>query len=179
VKRVKLDNFYKVGLTIVIILLIIIIGVLSDYMVKVEPATTTTTLVTTQPTTTTPVTTTIANVTPTTTVTTTTPTTTTPFDCSNAGFKFIEGSYSKSSAQLTVTLKNTEAVDLNMEYIFFTYPSGAVVRNRISGLLEGRVLEGYMTRSFLISQVEDRFRTGKITTNCPDVTVEFTYSDVT
>ena len=166
------NTFYKVGLIIVIILLVVIIGTLSGYVVKIEPVTTTTTSVTTQPTTTT-------SVTPTTTVVTTTPTTTTTFECPDAGFKLIEGSYVRPKAQLTLTLKNTESVDLNMEYIFFTYPNGAVIRNRISGVIEGRVLEGYMTRSFLISQIEDYFRSGKITTNCPDVTVDFTYSDVT
>jgi len=161
----------KVGLIIVIILLVLIIGVLSDYVAKIESKTTTTTMVTTRPTTT--------SVTPTTPVLTTTTTTTVTFDCSNAGFKLTAGSYVKSKAQLTLTLENTKSVDLTMEYVFLAYPNNAVIKKTISGLLEGQVLEGHKTRSFLISQVEDDFISGQITTNCPDVTVDFTYSDVT
>jgi hypothetical protein len=163
------DNFTKVGLIVVIILLVVLIVSLSDYGGKIEPETTTTT--SPAPTTTVGIQTTIGL--------TTTPTTTVTFDCSNAGFKFVEGSYTKNNAQLTLKLENTKPVSLTMEYIFFTYPNNVVIRKSISGILEGRVLEGYMTRFFLTSQVEDKFISGKVTTNCPDVTVEFTYSDVT
>ncbi len=163
-----LDTFTKVGFIVVIVLLVVIVMGLSDYVVKIEPKPTTTTMVTTQP----------AAVT-TAPVMTTTITTTTTSDCSKAGFKFVSGSYSKSNSQLTLTLENTKSVDLTMEYVFLTYPTGVVHRKKISGLLEGWVLEGHRTRSFLISQVEHDFRSGRITTNCPDVTVEFTYSDVT
>ena len=167
------DTFTKVGLIIVIILLVVIIGTLSGYVVKIEPITTTTTMVTTRPMTT--------SVPPTTVIITTTlpETTTTSFDCSKASFKFIEGSYSLSTSQLTMKLENTGDVDLTMEYIFFTYPNDVVMRERISGLIEGRVLERHNTRSFLTSQIEDGFLSGRITTNCPNVTVDFTYSDVT
>lgn len=72
-----------------------------------------------------------------------------------------------------------DLVDLTMEYIFFTYSNDVEMRERISGLIEGLVLEGHNTRSFLTSQIEDGFVSGQITTNCPDVTVDFTYSDVT
>ena len=78
-----------------------------------------------------------------------------------------------------MALENTGDADLTMEYIFFTCPLDRVLRERISGLIEGRVLEGHKTRSFLTSQIEDGFISGQITTNCPDVTVDFTYSDVT
>jgi len=165
------DTSTKVGLIVVIILLVVFLVASSDYMVKIEPKTTTMPMVTTQPTTT--------SVKPPTPVVTTTTTTTVTFDCSNAGFKLISGSYAKSKAQLTLTLENTKSVDLTMEHILFAYPNNAVIKKTISGLLEGRVLEGRETKSFLISQVEDDFFSGQIITNCPDVTVGFTYSDVT
>jgi len=167
------DTFTKVGLIVVIILLVMIIVASSDYVIKIEPKTTTTVMVTTRPTTTSVTLTTV------TTSTTLPETTTTSFDCSKASFKFIEGSYSKYNSQLTLTLENTGDVDLTMEYIFFTYPNDVVMRERIRGLIEGLVLEGHNTRSFLTSQIEDSFISGQITTNCPDVTVDFTYSDVT
>lgn len=182
VQRRKLDKFYRIGLIIVIILLVLIIVNSSDYIIKIEPKTTTTIMVTTQPTTgitTQPITTTPSITTTPAATTTPTETTTIPLDCSEASFKFVEGSYVKSKAQLTVTLENTGDVNLTMEYIFFTYSNGLVLRERISGLIEGWVLEAHNTRSFLTSQIEDKFVSGKITTNCPGATVEFTYSDVT
>ena len=159
------DTFTKVGFIAVIIILVVFIWTSGDYSVDLEPKPATTIMVTTQPTTTISL--------------TTTSTTTPTSDCSNAGFKLIEGSYAKSSAKLTLTLENTKSVDLIMEYVFLEYPNNAVVRKPIKGLLEGLVLEGHNTRSFLISQVEDKFISGQVTTNCPDVTIDFTYSDVT
>ena len=171
------DTFTKVGFIVVIILLVVTVVGLSDYVIKIEPKTTTTTIVTMP--TTTSVSPTTTGVMTTTTSVTTTPTTTTTFDCSKAGFKLITGSYVKYNAQLTLTLENTKSVNLTMKYIFFVYPNDVVIRKPIRGVLEGLVLEGYNTRSFLISQIEDGFISGKVTTNCPDVTVDFTYSDVT
>ena len=162
------DTFTRVGLVVVIMLLVVFIVVFSYYGANIQPKPTTTTMVTTRPTTT---------VAPTT-VVTTAPTTTVTFDCSKAGFRLIEGSYARNTGQLTLKLENTKSVDLTMEYILFTYPNDVVIKKTISGLLEGRVLEGHNIRSFLITRVEDDFISGQITTNCPDVTVDFTYSEV-
>jgi len=95
-------------------------------------------------------------------------------DCPSALFKFYSGSYNHSKEELVLILENKRSVDLRMENVYLFYPNGVMMDIPVNETLEGIGIE-----SFRFLGIDDGFTNGRIKTNCPDVAVEFTYSQVT
>jgi hypothetical protein len=111
------------------------------------------------------------------TITTTSSTTTTEKAgitvCSSASFKLYSGSYKKDIKNLFLILENRRAVNLQLENLFLQYQS------KLETKILNTTLKGNEIRSLNITGVEDNFISGIIKTNCPAVSVDFTYAQVT
>jgi hypothetical protein len=93
--------------------------------------------------------------------------------CTSAVFKFYSGRYDKTNMNLYLVLENQRPVELKIEKLYLIYPNN-VETFEINSTLEGNIL-----KSFIVQGVKDGFKTGTIKTNCPDVSVDFSYSQVT
>jgi len=93
--------------------------------------------------------------------------------CLVAQFRLYSGSYNNITKDLILILENQRSVGLSLRDVYLFY--GAVLDTKtLSGTLEGNAL-----KSFNVTNVNDNFDRGVIKTNCPDISVEFTYSQVT
>ena len=93
--------------------------------------------------------------------------------CHIASFDIYSGRYDKSSKNLYLVLNNKRSVDLRIEKLYIFYPNGEMKTFEINEILKGNML-----RSINVIGVEDGFTSGTIKTNCPDVSVDFSYSQV-
>jgi len=94
--------------------------------------------------------------------------------CIGAMFRLYSGSYDSDKKELLLVLENQRGVDLELKTLYLFYPNKEM---RASELNEA--LQSNMLLSIPVKDVEDGFESGTIKTNCPDATVDFTYSDVT
>lgn len=93
--------------------------------------------------------------------------------CAVAMFGIYSGNYDKSSKSLYLVLQNKRSVDLELENLYLFYPNNVMKKIPLNESLKGNVL-----RSINVTEVDDGFKNGVIKTNCPEVSVEFTYSKV-
>lgn len=93
--------------------------------------------------------------------------------CTNAGFRLYSGKYDASAQTFFIVLENTKKTPLKDLIVYLSYPEGRIDKKSLGGTLEGNTL-----KSFNIINVEDGFKSGVIKTNCPDVSVDFTYAGV-
>jgi len=94
--------------------------------------------------------------------------------CSGAMFRLYSGSYDKENKVLQLILENQRTVDLQLRNLYLVYPNGEMKTYQLNELLKGNML-----KSIRVEGVEDGFDKGTIKTNCPEVSVEFSYSEVT
>jgi len=93
--------------------------------------------------------------------------------CGAAMFSIYSGDYDKSSKSLYMILQNKRSIDLQLENLYLFYPNNVMRTIPLNEPLKGNVL-----RSINVTGVDDGFEKGIIKTNCPEVSVEFTYSKV-
>jgi hypothetical protein len=94
-------------------------------------------------------------------------------ECLVAQFRLYSGSYDNSTEDLILILENQRDVDLFLNDLYLFYGSTLETKD-LTGQLESNAL-----KSFNITDVTDNFDRGVIKTTCPDVSVEFTYNQVT
>jgi len=94
--------------------------------------------------------------------------------CFGAMFRLYSGSYDSYDKELLLILENQRNVDLELKNLYLFYPNEDMKTFELNEVLEGDIL-----LSIPVKGVEDGFESGTIKTNCPDVEVEFSYSDVT
>lgn len=94
--------------------------------------------------------------------------------CSVAMFGIYSGDYDKSSKTLYLILQNKRSVDLELKNLYILYPNNVMETIPLNEDLKGNVL-----KPINLPGIDDGFKSGIIKTNCPQVSVEFTYSQVT
>ena len=93
--------------------------------------------------------------------------------CGAALFGIYSGNYDKPSKSLYLILQNKRSIDLELETLYIFYQNNMMKTIPLNEPLKGNVL-----RSINVSGIDDGFEKGIIKTNCPEVSVEFTYSKV-
>jgi len=93
--------------------------------------------------------------------------------CIGAMFRLYSGSYNTGAKELLLVFENRRAVDLELTNLYLFYPGGMETYELNEGL------PGNILLSVPVKGVEDSFESGTVKTNCPKVTVDFDYSDVT
>lgn len=94
-------------------------------------------------------------------------------ECGDTGFRLYSGKYDVSAQTLFLVLENTKKASLKDMIVYLFYSETGIDKKSLGGTLEGNSL-----KSFNIINVEDGFKSGVIKTHCPDVSVDFTYADV-
>lgn len=94
--------------------------------------------------------------------------------CAGGMFRLYSGSYDKDGKELIIILENQRGVDLDLKTLYLFYPD-----KKMESFELNRALQSNMILSVPVEDVEDGFETGTIKTNCAEVTLDFTYSDVT
>ncbi len=94
--------------------------------------------------------------------------------CKIAMFQIYSGSYNRNEETLYLILENKRSVDLELEKLYIFYPNGEMKSFDLNETLRGNML-----RSIKVNGVKDGFTSGTIKTDCPDVSVDFSYSQVT
>lgn len=92
--------------------------------------------------------------------------------CLEAQFELRSGSY--SGRTLTLILDNKKSVDLTLTDLFLIYSDNTVENHTLDTMLNGNEI-----KTVTVSDVTDNFLTGEIKTHCSDVSVYFTYDQVT
>jgi len=93
--------------------------------------------------------------------------------CLGAEFKLHSGSYDNET--LILVIDNTRTVDLALENIYFFYDDGSIVDRS----LDNTVLKGNEIKQIPVpGNVPANFTSAKIKTNCPEVYLDFTFSQV-
>ena len=93
--------------------------------------------------------------------------------CQSASFKLYSGRYDANTKNLYIVLENQRDIELGLDKLYLFYP-----KNMITFDLN-KTLEGNILKSININEVEDGFTSGTIKTVCPDVSVDFGYSQLT
>ena len=93
--------------------------------------------------------------------------------CIGAMFRLYSGSYNTETKGLLLVFENQRVVDLELTNLYLFYSEEMKTYDL------NKDLAGNMILSVPVEGVEDGFDSGTVKTNCPDVTVDFTYSDVT
>jgi len=93
--------------------------------------------------------------------------------CTGTMFGIYSGNYDKPSRSLYLVLQNKRSVDLELKNLYLFYPNNMMRTIPLNEPLKGNVI-----RSINVTEVDDGFNNGVIKTNCPDVSVEFSYSRV-
>jgi len=93
--------------------------------------------------------------------------------CAAAMFGIYSADYEKSSKSLYLILQNKRSIDLELENLYLFYPDNVMKTIPLNEPLKGNVM-----RSINVTGVDDGFTKGIIKTDCPEVSVEFTYSTV-
>lgn len=96
--------------------------------------------------------------------------------CIGAMFRMYPGagSYDSDKKELLLVLENQRGVDLELKSLYLFYPDKEMKTFELNEPLQANML-----LSIPVEGVEDGFESGTIKTNCADVTVDFTYSDMT
>jgi hypothetical protein len=94
--------------------------------------------------------------------------------CMGAMFRLYSGSYDKVDKELVLVLENQRNVDLELDALYLFYSNKEIETFELKEALPGIIL-----KTITIKNVEDGFESGTIKTNCADVSLDFTYSDVT
>lgn len=84
------------------------------------------------------------------------------------------GSYDDGKKELLLVFENQRGIDLELKTLYLFYPDKEMKTFELNEALQANIL-----LSISVKDVEDGFESGTIKTNCADVTVDFTYSDVT
>jgi hypothetical protein len=92
--------------------------------------------------------------------------------CQAAVFNFYSGKYDRSTKNLYFVLENKRSIELKLDKLYLFYPK-SMVTFELNNTLEGNIL-----KSINVNGVEDGFSSGTIKTNCPDVSVDFSYSQL-
>jgi len=92
--------------------------------------------------------------------------------CHAALFRFYSGNYDKSSKILHLILENQRSIDLRVEKLYLFYQDG------METFELNEELNGNMLKSIDLTGIEDGFSSGTIKTDCPEVSVDFSYSQV-
>ena len=102
--------------------------------------------------------------------------TTVETSCIAAQFRLYSGTYDNSTSPSTLylILENQRSIDLTLNNLYLFYPNGDLEEKTLTGTLEGNKL-----KSFNVTDIKDGFTNGMIKTNCPDVDVDFTFSQLT
>ncbi len=95
-------------------------------------------------------------------------------DCPSALFGLYSGNYNNSTKNLALILDNRRSADLKLENLYLFYPNGVMKEIPLNETLEGNQI-----KSLRLVEIDDGFTNGKIKTNCPEVSVDFTHSQVT
>lgn len=93
--------------------------------------------------------------------------------CTSASFRVYSGKYDKENMNLYIVLENQRPIELKLGKLYLFYP------NNFETFDINKTLEGNMLKSFDIPRVKDGFSSGTVKTNCPDVEVDFSYSQLT
>lgn len=88
--------------------------------------------------------------------------------CLGAEFKIHSMDYNNNTRSLYLVLDNRRAIDLVIENLYFFYPN-----NRIETKTLNEELKGNEIKPINVTGVADGFLSGKIKTNCPDVSLDF------
>ena len=94
--------------------------------------------------------------------------------CLAAEFTLRYGKYDKEKRSLYLVLDNTKNVDLQITNLYLIYPN-----NRLESKTINKTLKGGEMLAINIDDVDVNFTKGTIKTNCPEVSLDFTYSQVT
>jgi len=92
--------------------------------------------------------------------------------CHAALFRFYSGNYDKSSKSLHLILENQRSIDLRIEKLYLFYQDG------METFELNEELNGNMLKSIDLTGIEDGFSSGTIKTDCPEVSADFSYSQV-
>jgi len=95
--------------------------------------------------------------------------------CLAAQFRLYSGNYDNVTEELILILENQRSIDLELRELYLFY-SGNDLRSKT---ITDNILLGNRLKSINITEVDDNFERGVVKTNCPDVSVEFTYDQVT
>jgi len=93
--------------------------------------------------------------------------------CIGSMFRLYSGSYDIETKELLLIFENQRTADLELTNLYLFYP------NEMKTYELNEVLSGNMLLSVPIKYVRDGFESGAVKTNCADISVDFTYSDVT
>jgi flagellin-like protein len=93
-------------------------------------------------------------------------------ECLGAEFELKSGTYKDNT--LYLILDNKRSVDLLLTNLFLIYPD-----NRVEPKPLNETLKGNEIKTTTVSDIADGFLTGEIKTQCSDVSVFFTYKQVT
>jgi flagellin-like protein len=94
--------------------------------------------------------------------------------CLDAQFRFYSGSYDSDDEELILVLENQRSLDLELNGLYLFDENDMLTDEKtLTGTLKGNRL-----KSFNVTGV-DVFTKGIIKTNCPEVSVGFTYDQVT
>ncbi len=93
--------------------------------------------------------------------------------CLAAKFRLYSGSYDDQNEELILVLENQRSVDLELNGLYLFDENNVLTTETLTGTLEGNRL-----KSFNLTDVNN-FTKAIVKTKCPDVSVEFTYDQVT
>ncbi len=93
--------------------------------------------------------------------------------CLSAKFRIYSGTYDDNNKELILILENQRSIDLELNGLYLFDENDVLTEKSFTGTLEGNRL-----KSFNLTEVSN-FTKGIVKTDCPDVSVEFTYNQVT
>ena len=93
--------------------------------------------------------------------------------CIGAMFSLYSGSYDTVNKELLLILENQRKVDLELTNLYLFYPE------EMKTYELNETLPGNMLLSIPNKDVEEGFESGTVKTNCADISIDFSYSDVT
>ena len=88
--------------------------------------------------------------------------------CLGADFKIHSIDFNNDTRSLYIVLDNRRAVDLIIENVYFFYPD-----NKIDTKTLNEELKGNDIKPINITGVDEGFLSGKIKTNCPEISLDF------
>ena len=91
--------------------------------------------------------------------------------CLGAGFKIKYSNFANDT--LILFLDNNRVVDLTLKNLYLFYPDNQMKTVPLNELLKGNEI-----KKVTLTNITDGFTRGEIKTNCPDVILDFTYSEV-
>ena len=96
-------------------------------------------------------------------------------NCLAAQFRLYSGTFDNSTSPgtLYLILENQRSIDLSLTNLYLFYPN-----NVLQDITLTETLLGNKLKSITISNVNGGFSGGKIKTNCPDIDVDFTISQL-